>query len=590
MGASSPSLKLAPATHEQTAPFWVRAALVLGLAVLLFFLRLGARTLWSSEFRWAQVVREMKLNANYFWPTIDGRVYYDKPLGSYWLVLGAARLFGSLDERAVRLPSAVAGVLGVALLMLLVRRLYGGCEAALCGFILATSFSYVFFSRHASADVETVTGELAALWLFVRNQERRDGWWVIALWLVMAATSLTKGLLGFVLPLLVIGVYSCVAEGIGEFYRGVLRGPFPGRARWLMARNRWLFNRKTPVGAALALTLYFAPFIVSGARSGSNQGLAMVYHENLVRFFHPFDHRAPVYLYIYVIFALMAPWSALLPGALAEVHHSRPAATGSAKADRFALVYFWATFVFFTFSGSRRSYYLLPILPAGAMLVGRTLARDLAELWPLARTLLVGGYFVVATAVVVSIAAVLPPAHLLPGGLGTLPPAPDRLIFGVFWLVEGAAVLYAASALTTRRIFLATGITAYLFMAYLFVFAMPAAETWRGERTFALEVRRAVGPDTDALGLYRTLGPSFFYLDPPKPLPYFQNQPVLEGAVKSGAIRWVIVRRHYLDELKLPATVVAEEATFPFEDQRQRDDKELLLKIEPHPRTDAARP
>ena len=107
---------------------------------------------------------------------------------------------------------------------------------------------------------------------------------------------------------------------------------------------------------------------------GSQKGLAMVYRENVVRFFHPFDHRGPIYLYVYVIFGLMAPWSALLPAALVETHSLRHADAEPARADRFALVYFWATFIFFTLSGSRRSYYILPILPAAAILVARTLA------------------------------------------------------------------------------------------------------------------------------------------------------------------------------------------------------------------------
>ena len=79
--------------------------------------------------------------------------------------------------------------------------------------MLATSFSFVFFSRHASADVETLTGELAALLLFLHHERHQDGWWVIALWVVMAITSLTKGLLGFVLPIMTIGAYCLLATG-----------------------------------------------------------------------------------------------------------------------------------------------------------------------------------------------------------------------------------------------------------------------------------------------------------------------------------------------------------------------------------------
>jgi 4-amino-4-deoxy-L-arabinose transferase-like glycosyltransferase len=58
----------------------------------------------------------------------------------------------------------------------------------LSGFILGTSFSFVFQSRTASADVETIAGDLGALLLFIRYEEREDGWWTGGLWLIMAAT------------------------------------------------------------------------------------------------------------------------------------------------------------------------------------------------------------------------------------------------------------------------------------------------------------------------------------------------------------------------------------------------------------------
>src|SRR5258708_28546967 len=123
------------------------------------FARLGVRALWSSEFRWAEIAREMLVTHNYFWPTINGHVYYDKPLGSYWLVLMATQFTGGLDEAATRLPCAIAGLGAVVLLMLLVRRLYHARTSVLSGFILAASFSFVFFSRPASADVEPITRE-----------------------------------------------------------------------------------------------------------------------------------------------------------------------------------------------------------------------------------------------------------------------------------------------------------------------------------------------------------------------------------------------------------------------------------------------
>src|SRR5262249_476513 len=148
-----------------------------------------------------------------------------------------------------------------------------------------------------------------------------------------------------------------------------------------------------------------------------------------------FDHRGPIYLYLYVIFALAAPWSALLPAALLEVHQRRRVGDEPARGDRFALVYFWATFVFFTISGSRRSYYLLPILPAVALLIARSLVvQEFRSLW--ARRLLWFGFGIVALGTVGAIIAVLLPAGLLPQRLAALPPIPEPLILAIVWILS----------------------------------------------------------------------------------------------------------------------------------------------------------
>src|SRR5205814_7675510 len=114
------------------------------------------------------------------------------------------------------------------------------------------------------------------------------------------------------------------------------------------------------------------------------------------------------YLYAYVIFGLLAPWSVLLPAAL--IHgHAKTAAQGSGTGRRFALIFFWATFAFFTLSASRRSYYLLPILPAAALLIARLLAARGEELTRAARIALKVGFGSVGVLVVgAGVAAVLP--------------------------------------------------------------------------------------------------------------------------------------------------------------------------------------
>ena len=553
---------------------------VVALSAILFFVRLGARALWSSEFRWAEIAREMLVTHNYFWPTINGHVYYDKPLGSYWLVLMATRFTGGLDEAATRLPCAIAGLAAVLLLMLLVRRLYDARTAVLSGFILATSFSFVFFSRHASADVETITGELAALLLFQRNEDRDGGWWMVGLWLIMAATSLTKGLLGFVLPILVIGTYCLLRDGWGELLRGISRGTVGERMRSLVDRNRWFFNVYTIVGVALAVAVYAAPFEISSRLMGSEKGLKMVFRENVVRFFEPFDHRGPIYLYVYVIFALMAPWSALLPAALVESHHLRSINSEPARADRFALIYFWATFIFFTLSGSRRSYYILPILPAAAILVARTLAYPGSIGSTLAKRLLVLGYAIVAIATVGGLIGLLPPSAILPGQLAKLPVMPDRPAFIMLWAISIAGIVYAVRNFSPSRVAISMGVIAYCVLAYIYIFAMPAAEAYRGEKPFGYAVLSTIGGRTDQLALYKTAGP-LFYLNPPKPLPEFEKKRDLQDAIAHGGIEWFIVRRRDMPTLDVPTAIELSEASFPWENEYNISNKVVLVRVGP---------
>jgi 4-amino-4-deoxy-L-arabinose transferase-like glycosyltransferase len=529
--------KTGPVILHQEVRFrsWVLAVLL--LATLLFLLNLGDRALWGPEGRWAEVTREMQLTGNYFWPTINGKVYYDKPLPSYWLIAAAAYLEG-LDEFAVRLPSALAGLLGVALLIVLTRKVYDGRTAVLAGLILATSYSYVFWSRTASADMETVTGVLAAVTLFFRNRKRPNGWWVVGLWLIMAATSLTKGLQGFVLPLLIIGVYSLLADGWRNLAEKMLHGPLKAQLTWFVTQSGWLFNQKTLLAIGIGGLIYALPFAISFALMDSNLGPYEVLRENVVRFFQPFDHKEPVYLYTYVIFALMAPWSFFLPAALVHMH-SKP--TG--KNDRFVLAYFWATFIFFTVSGSRRGYYLLPILPAAAILVARLFgtSREAWDRW--VRWLTNAGYITVSVSVVLMVLAAGTILAVHPGVLSTLPSLVDRIVFVGFWTFLFMLVVTILPLLSWRpeRIAVVVSVVAYLFMMFTFVYVLPISDRIREEKAFAQSVRATLNGNMTRLVLYRASGSSLvYYLAAEKPILQFSDSSDLAVHLDHHPDVWIL--------------------------------------------------
>ncbi len=557
-----------PAAPAPAPPPWYRSpgvAAVLAASALLFFARLGDRGVVSEELRWAEVAREMRLTGDFVHPTINGRTYYDKPLGSYWLIVAASHLTGGVDEAAARLPAAVAGWLGVLLVVLLADRLYDRRAAVLAGAVLASSFGFAFYARRATADVETVTGVLAAVWLFARRRNRPAGPWVLGLWLVMATTSLTKGLLGFALPVAVLGTYG-TWTGLADRTKSV------SLAAAVVGGNRWLFNRWTPAAAVLGGLVYLLPFLLSGWRTGAADGLELVWRENVRRFFAPHNHTGPVYLYAGVVFVLAAPWSAFLPAALAPA--------GQRGGDRLARAFFWAVFVFFTLSASRRSYYLLPVLPAVALLVGRVLTAPAADLPRLTRWLRAGGYAVLFAGVAAAGVMLLPPADVLPAPYDRFPPLPDRWALAAGWAAGLAAVGWAV-ARPGRRAGVAAAV-AFAGVGAVLLAALPAAEGYRTRRAFAAAVRDRVAADPDRLALFHARDVAFD-LGRPTPVPEFGTAGELAEAVRAGRVRWVVARRRYLAGADLPAAPVCGEAVYPWDGENQLGDKMVLLEAAPDP-------
>ncbi len=543
---------------------WVLAVLL--LAASLFFIKLGDRSLFGSEGRWSEVTREMRLTENYFWPTINGRVYYDKPLLSYWLITAVAGLSGDVDEVASRLPSALAGLLGIVLLMVLTRRLYDGRTAIFAGCILVTCYGYVFWSRIASADIETVTGVLAALTLYFCNHERRPGWWIVGLWLIMAVTALTKGLQGFALPLLVIGVYSLIEQGWRNLAGKLWNGALKDRVAWFVTQNEWLFNRMTLLAMMIAALIYLLPFAASLLVTKSNLGLFMVLRENVLRFVEPFDHKGPIYLYAYTIFVLMAPWCLFLPAALVQAHSKL-----AGKSDRFVLAYFWATFIFFTLSGSRRDYYLLPILPAAAIVVARLFAspRESWNRW--VRSLVQGGYVLMALVVLITVVATgiiafLPSLRF--GAVNNLPALLEQSVWFGFWVFVAMliALISPSWKFLPRRLALSTLFTAYCFMLFLFVYVLPKNEPLRGEKAFARIVRAKLDGQLDKLVLYKTRGATLvYYLGAEKPIPEFFDSDDLASHIDNNTGVWIVADENDPPSLPFPISTIARSVDYRWE-------------------------
>jgi 4-amino-4-deoxy-L-arabinose transferase-like glycosyltransferase len=310
-------------------------------AALLLLVSLGSKPLWGQEGRWGVICREMMTGHDYLHPVLLGESYEDKPLGSYWLMIGASRLFGGLSEWTLRLPSALSGVLAVFCLVRIGTVLLGREAGLLAGWILTTMFFFVFWARVSSADmlnVAAVTGGIA--WYF----ERRTRPGVVAhavFGAVLAAGALMKGLVAPVLTLIAV-------------------------APDLFSEGRWRSHLKwtlLPAAAAFAL-VYGFPFALSSS-TGESHGLRMVFQENFLRYFKSFDHQETWYFYLYQFPLYLLPWAPLALASFFRLREWKQLPKESRWAFQAALL----CFLFLEGSGSRRNYYLLPLLPMVSLIL-----------------------------------------------------------------------------------------------------------------------------------------------------------------------------------------------------------------------------
>ncbi len=133
---------------------WSDIALLCLGAALLFGLALGARDLWNpNEAIYGQAVAEMAQRGDWVIPTVNGKVFAEKPILYFWAARASAELLGEVDELSLRVPSVLVGVLAVVLTYLLVLPYGGRRRAVLAAAMLATQFQVFWIAHWGKIDI-----------------------------------------------------------------------------------------------------------------------------------------------------------------------------------------------------------------------------------------------------------------------------------------------------------------------------------------------------------------------------------------------------------------------------------------------------
>ena len=308
----------------------------------------------KGEPREALVVRQMVEEGDWILPkrpSASGWTIASKPPLFHWLGALVSRAAGRTSELSVRSASLVLGTAAVLLLWVGGRALLSPHAAVAGAVVLATSFEWVRAASAARVDATLAALMTAALLIFYKGFVR-DGLArleALAAYLYVAGAALTKGPVGLVLPLLVLGT------------------------ALLAQRKIRLLPRFRPLlGAFVILATVGVWYAGAWSLGGDAFFQKHVLRENLFRFLTASKlesgHEHPFYYYLPTLSAGFLPWTPAVAAALW-------AALRSPKARRepriaFLLVWFGTVLLFYSLASSKRSVYLLPLYPAGALLVG----------------------------------------------------------------------------------------------------------------------------------------------------------------------------------------------------------------------------
>jgi 4-amino-4-deoxy-L-arabinose transferase-like glycosyltransferase len=322
----------------------------------LLFYGLGALGLvGADEPRYAQVAREMLERMDWVTPTLQGKAWLEKPPLYYWEAMLAFRIAG-VSDWAARLPAAFDALLLTAGIYFFLRRFRPGYEfdGAL---ITASCAGVVGFAHAAATDMPLTACFAIAMISWYAWYESRSRIYLAAFYFFLALGTLAKGPVAPALAAVIIFLFLALRR----HWRVVLRTLWvPGIALYFVVALPWY------IAVQLRNPEFFRVFILEHNLARFSTG---VYH-----------HPQPFWFYLPVFLLAMMPWTLVLIVAVVErfrLAWSEGKEAFSSLEDSWALfllIWMVVPIVFFSASQSKLPGYIVPAVPAGALLVAESLA------------------------------------------------------------------------------------------------------------------------------------------------------------------------------------------------------------------------
>ena len=491
---------------------------------LTLFYNLGRMAfIGADEPRYARVAEEMTLSGDYVTPTLNHRPWLEKPPLLYWLEALSFRAFG-VSEWSARLPVALCAGGAILCAGFFVSRISSPAASFAAVLVLATSPLFFVYGRAASTDMPLVAALTGALIFGYESAQTRSSSWALASGACLGLAAVAKGPVALILFGATFLAYFIVTQRFGWSLGSVAAG----LAAFLLVSVPWYWEVSQANGYNFVATFWL--------------------NHHLARFFTAIHHHAePVWYYLPVLLVGFFPWIFFLGTAVSRMWQNRSDWTEYGS-EIFLWIWVLVPVVFFSASQSKLAGYILPAIPALAMLVGIELERQLV---PDLRTYRLGKIQValmVAFGLILSV-AVLFGFHFVYRSLalGIILALP--LALGMI----GAHYYMARSQAPSLFFAVAAGMT--LFAALAFWRAAPVVEDYHSARDLSRIALPRIS-EKRPLVLYRYFHHTALYytdyktlsepLNRPEELKtYFQQSPQESYLILTQKPGWLELAKHF---------------------------------------------
>jgi 4-amino-4-deoxy-L-arabinose transferase-like glycosyltransferase len=345
-------------TSDRTKLLATQLALLLGVCYFFFFFGLGAFGLTGAdEPRYAQIAREMLARHDWIVPTLNGSPWLEKPALLYWKMMNSYAIFG-VSDWAARIPAAFHATAVVFGIFFFMRRFRFASELD-AAMIAASSAGMIGFGRGASTDMLVSAPFALAMMCWWTWHQTSKKLWLVIFYGLLGVGALAKGPVAPALAVLVVGAYA------------VLR------------RDGKIFVRSLSLIGFLLFAAIVLPWYLAVQHKVPQFFRVFFIEHNLERFgTNLYQHSQPFWYYLPVFLLAAMPWTLFAVPALIDAGgntwkrwRANPepmTIDADAQVDdglpSFLFIWIVVPIVFFSISRAKLPGYILPSIPAAALL------------------------------------------------------------------------------------------------------------------------------------------------------------------------------------------------------------------------------